>query len=67
MTLKAVKSYNRKSITGATGVIGHYTQNVWAETREVGCGMIKYIDDSGYSTTVSLCYIIRYITNYMII
>ena len=25
----------------ATGVIGHYTQVVWAETAEVGCGFIK--------------------------
>ena len=24
----------------ATGVIGHYTQVVWAETAEVGCGFI---------------------------
>ena len=56
MTLKAVKSLDRNPVTGATGEIRHYTQNVWAKTREVGCGMIKYIDDSGYSTTVSLCY-----------
>ena len=57
MTLKAVKSLNKNSITGATGEIRHYTQNVWAKTREVGCGMIKYQDDSGYATTVSLYYI----------
>ena len=25
---------------GATGVIGHYTQAVWAETTDVGCGYI---------------------------
>ena len=61
MTLKAVKSYNKNPITGATGVIGHYTQNVWAKTREVGCGIIKYQDDSGYATTVSLCCIFKYV------
>ena len=64
MTLKAVKSYDHDHITGVTGVVGHYTQNVWAKTQEVGCGMIKYQDDSGYATTVSLCYIQRYFINY---
>lgn len=29
---------------GATGVIGHYTQLVWAETEYVGCGLINYKD-----------------------
>ena len=27
--------------TGATGVIGHYTQVVWAKTYEVGCGFMR--------------------------
>ena len=45
--------------TGATGVVGHYTQNVWAETEQVGCGLIKYADDSNWITTVSLSRLIR--------
>ena len=40
-------------VTGATGVIGHYTQVVWAKTEEVGCGYMKYRDDSGWLKTVS--------------
>ena len=39
--------------TGATGVIGHYTQEVWSKTEEVGCGLIKFRDDSGWIKTVS--------------
>ena len=27
---------------GATGVVGHYTQMVWATTRKIGCGFIRY-------------------------
>ena len=39
MTTKALKAYSsNKAETGATGVIGHYTQVVWADTAEVGCG-----------------------------
>ena len=34
------------SPAGATGVIGHYTQLVWAETKRVGCGVIYYNDTS---------------------
>ena len=30
------------SQAGATGVIGHYTQIVWAKTKYVGCGVIYY-------------------------
>ena len=26
------------------GATGHYTQVVWADTREVGCGYIQYKD-----------------------
>ena len=32
------------SKAGATGVIGHYTQIVWAKTKYVGCGVIYYKD-----------------------
>ena len=32
------------SSNGATGVIGHYTQVVWAETQKVGCGVMYYKD-----------------------
>lgn len=31
---------------GATGVIGHYTQLVWAETEFIGCGLINYRDQN---------------------
>ena len=34
-----VKSFSEN---GATGTIGHYTQVVWAESYEVGCGYIEY-------------------------
>ena len=32
------------SSNGATGVIGHYTQVVWAESQKIGCGVIYYKD-----------------------
>ena len=39
ITLRAVNSYSSdRDVTGSTGVIGHYTQVVWARTAEVGCG-----------------------------
>ena len=38
---------------GATGVIGHYTQIVWADTSEVGCGYIRFTDVEGTVTDVS--------------
>ena len=42
MTTKALKAYSsNKAETGATGVIGHYTQVVWADTAEVGCGYMS--------------------------
>jgi len=31
---------------------GHYTQVVWAETREVGCGMVYYQNGRWYTTLV---------------
>ena len=35
-----------QAVTGSTGVIGHYTQVVWAETAEVGCGyMTSFVND----------------------
>jgi len=34
----------------ASGVIGHYTQVVWADTYEVGCGAIHYSDKHGTTT-----------------
>ena len=39
ITAQAVNSFSLdKTVTGATGDIGHYTQVVWAETTDVGCG-----------------------------
>merc|ERR1711962_508057 len=40
---------------GATGEIGHYTQIVWAETSEVGCGYIRYTDEEGTVTDELVC------------
>ena len=32
------------SQNGATGLIGHYTQMVWGETKRIGCGVMYYRD-----------------------
>ena len=37
------------SSNGATGVIGHYTQVIWAETKKVGCGVMYYKDASDWA------------------
>ncbi len=37
------------SSNGATGDIGHYTQVVWAESHEVGCGYINYLKNGWYT------------------
>jgi hypothetical protein len=29
---------------GATGVVGHYTQLIWSESKKVGCGYVMYSD-----------------------
>ena len=35
-----------QAVTGSTGVIGHYTQVVWANTAEVGCGyMTSFVNE----------------------
>jgi len=39
------------SSVGATGVIGHYTQVVWAETKKVGCGVIYYRDQADWAAS----------------
>ena len=31
---------------------GHYTQVVWADTEELGCGMVYYQGDSYYETLI---------------
>jgi len=31
---------------------GHYTQVVWAETTEIGCGLVYYDDDGWYATLI---------------
>ena len=54
-----VKDFDPSKYNGFTsnkpphnGVIGHYTQVVWAKTKKVGCGFIQY-DDNGLYTEVS--------------
>ena len=42
MTTKALTDPTGEN--GATGVIGHYTQVVWAETTDIGCGYIAKLD-----------------------
>ena len=57
MPANLVSSYPKDALAaGATGVIGHYTQIVWADTSEVGCGYIKFIDKKGTMTDVSNVY-----------
>ena len=57
MPANLVGSYPKDALeAGATGVIGHYTQIVWADTSEVGCGYIKFFDDKGTMTDVSNVY-----------
>jgi len=34
---------------------GHYTQVVWAETYQLGCGMVHYEDDDGWFNTLVIC------------
>nr|P35760.1 RecName: Full=Venom allergen 5; AltName: Full=Allergen Ves m V; AltName: Full=Antigen 5; Short=Ag5; AltName: Full=Cysteine-rich venom protein; Short=CRVP; AltName: Allergen=Ves m 5 [Vespula maculifrons] len=43
-----VKDYNPKKKFSENNFlkIGHYTQMVWANTKEVGCGSIKYIQEN---------------------
>jgi len=43
------------------GVIGHYTQAVWAETSLVGCGIMSYKDTSFFGTYP---YKLLYVCNY---
>ena len=44
-----------QAVTGSTGVIGHYTQVVWAETAEVGCGyMTSFVNDRLESVKIFL-------------
>jgi len=55
MTQNARKSYSsNKAETGATGVIGHYTQVVWAESHEVGCGYMTSLKN-GMFESVLVC------------
>merc|ERR1712241_1096956 len=55
MTRKAAKSFSdNKAVTDATGEIGHYTQLVWADTHEVGCGFMTSVK-SGNFENVLVC------------
>ena len=55
ITQTAVESFSsNQTLTGATGTIGHYTQVVWADTYEVGCGYMASVkEDGGNIETVS--------------
>merc|ERR1712038_40375 len=43
------------SSTGTTGTTGHYTQLVWAETMEIGCGYIAYSHKTDWYKQVLVC------------
>ncbi|XP_035718068.1 venom allergen 5 [Vespa mandarinia] len=40
-----VKNYQYGSTKNKLIEVGHYTQMVWAKTKEIGCGSIKYIEN----------------------
>jgi len=55
ITQKAVNSFSSdNAITGSTGVIGHYTQVVWADSYEVGCGYMSSVKGSN-TESVLVC------------
>jgi len=55
ITNKAVDSFSsNNAVTGSTGVIGHYTQVVWADTTDVGCGYMT-AKNNGRFETVLVC------------
>ena len=39
-------AFSETSPKQITGVVGHYTQVVWAKATKVGCGFIAKIDES---------------------
>lgn len=41
-----VGAFDTASPVAATGVVGHYTQVVWAKTTKVGCGWVGHIDST---------------------
>ena len=45
---------NPYSQNGATGVIGHYTQVVWAESYAVGCGYVYFNDGPWYTKVIAM-------------
>jgi len=42
--------------TGTTGVVGHFTQVIWAETYKIGCGFIIYQEGKWYKKLYSCNY-----------
>ena len=38
-------AFSTDSPTAATGVVGHYTQVVWADVTKVGCGFVGRINE----------------------
>lgn len=45
-------NYNQGITPGNFGKVGHYTQVVWANTKEIGCGSIKYIENGWHYQTL---------------
>ena len=54
------------SSNGATGVIGHYTQVVWAESYALGCGYV-YFNDGQWYTRVNLMHISINLSNFSLL
>merc|ERR1719186_420488 len=46
----AIASFNKKGTH--TGVVGHYTQVIWAKVTKIGCGYIERLEGKWYKRTV---------------
>ncbi|XP_018018564.1 venom allergen 5.02-like, partial [Hyalella azteca] len=59
-----VKDVVAPAMTSNGGVIGHYTQVVWYETREVGCGVFTNNQKCAWVDGWNNFYCAKYICNY---